>query len=57
MDMQKDSMSTTQTGKRCDTVDDLMEILGVGRKAVYSLIHSSEYRVLKLPGVGFRIPK
>lgn len=57
MDMQKDNKTTTQTGKQCYTVDDLMEILGVGRKAVYSLLHSGEFRVLKFPGIGFRIPK
>ena len=57
MKIQNNSMGTTQTGKRCYTVDDLMEILGVGRKAVYTLVHSGEFRVLKISGVGYRIPK
>lgn len=29
--------------RRCYTVDELMEILGVGRKAVYSLIHQKVF--------------
>ncbi len=42
--------------RRCYTVDDIMEILGVGRKAVYTLIHSGEFKVVKIPGIGYRIP-
>lgn len=44
-------------GRHCYTVDDLMDILGVGRKAVYSLVHSGEFKVIKIPGVGYRIPR
>lgn len=44
-------------GRRCYTVDDLMDILGVGRKAVYSLVHSGEFKVIKISGVGYRIPR
>ena len=38
--MAMNSTSTTQE-KGCYTVDELMDILCVGRKAIYSLIHLS----------------
>ena len=44
-------------GNRCYTVSDLMEILGIGRIAVYSLLKREEFRVIRLPSVGYRIPK
>ena len=42
---------------RCYTVEDLMTILGVGRKAVYSLLHSKQFFYIQLKGVGYRIPR
>lgn len=42
---------------RCYTVEDLMAILGVGRKAVYSLLRSKQFFYIQLKGVGYRIPK
>lgn len=42
---------------RCYTVEDLMAILGVGRKAVYSLLRSKQFFYIQLKGVGYRIPR
>ena len=41
----------------CYTVDELMEILGVGRKAVYSLIHRKAFPAIRISSLGYRIPK
>ncbi len=41
----------------CYTVDELMEILGVGRKAVYSLIHRKAFPAIRICSLGYRIPK
>ena len=49
--------SLNRNEKRCYTVEDLMEILGVGRKAVYSLLRSKQFFYIQLKGVGYRIPK
>ena len=43
--------------RRCYTVDELMKILGVGRKAVYSLIHQKAFPSIRINSVGYRIPK
>lgn len=42
---------------RCYTVDDLMEILGVGRKAIYALIRKKAFPAIRISSVGYRIPK
>ena len=42
---------------RCYTVDDLMEILGVGRKAIYSLIRRKAFPAIRIMSVGYRIPR
>ena len=34
--------------KRCYTVSDIMSILNVGRKSVYSLIHRKEFPVIRI---------
>ncbi|MBO5567958.1 MAG: helix-turn-helix domain-containing protein [Clostridia bacterium] len=34
-----------------------MTILDVGRKAVYGLIHQKAFPAIKIPSVGYRIPK
>ena len=34
--------------RRCYTVEELMEILGVGRKAVYSLIHRKVFPAIRI---------
>lgn len=47
----------TSEGKRCYTVEDVMSILDVGRKAVYGLIHQKAFPAIKIPSVGYRIPK
>jgi len=42
---------------RCYTVDDLMGILGVGRKAIYSLIRRKAFPAIRIMSVGYRIPR
>ena len=54
--MAMNSTSTTQE-KGCYTVDELMDILCVGRKAIYSLIHKKAFPALRIASVGYRIPK
>lgn len=41
----------------CYTVEELMSILCVGRKAIYSLIHRKAFPALRIGSVGYRIPK
>ena len=41
---------------RCYTVQDLQDILGVGRKSVYSLLKRNEFRWIQV-GAVYRIPK
>ena len=41
----------------CYTVEELMDILCVGRKAIYSLIHKKAFPALRIGSVGYRIPK
>ena len=43
--------------KRCYTVVELMEILGVGRQAVVSLLMKREFSWVKLTGGAYRISK
>lgn len=54
--MAMNSTSTTQE-KGCYTIDELMDILCVGRKAIYSLIHKKAFPALRIGSVGYRIPK
>ncbi len=55
---QTDSLNyTNPTEKKCYTVDDIMGILNVGRKAVYSLIHRKAFPAIHIAGVGYRVPK
>ena len=44
------------SGNRCYTVQDLQDILGVGRKSVYSLLKRKEFRWIQV-GAVYRIPK
>ena len=48
--MAMNSTSTTQE-KGCYTVDELMDILCVGRKAIYSLIHKKAFPALRIGGL------
>ncbi len=61
MNMSQKPMSSNNEGETrerlCYTVDELMEILGVGRKAVYSLIHRKAFPAIRICSVGYRIPK
>lgn len=47
----------TAQERGCYTVDELMNILCVGRKAIYSLIHQKAFPALRIGSVGYRIPK
>ena len=49
--------TTSAQQNRCYTVDDLMEILGVGRKAIYTLIRKKAFPAIRISSVGYRIPK
>ena len=42
---------------RCYTVEDLMDILGVGRKSVYTLIREKAFPAICIGKQGYRIPK
>jgi excisionase family DNA binding protein len=44
-------------GCRCYTVDEIMMIMGVGRKAVYSLIRKIVFPSIRISSIGYRIPK
>ena len=44
------------SGNRCYTVQDLQDILCVGRKSVYSLLKRNEFRWIRV-GAVYRIPK
>ena len=44
------------SGNRCYTVQDLQDILGVGRKSVYALLQRNEFRWIRI-GAVYRIPK
>ncbi len=62
MEMIQDQPAMNTTGnvpqeQRCYTVEELMEILGVGRKAIYSLIHQKVFPAIRINKVGYRIPK
>lgn len=46
----------SSSGNRCYTVQDLQDILGVGRKSVYSLLKRNEFRWIRV-GAIYRIPK
>lgn len=39
------------SGNRCYTVQDLQDILGVGRKSVYSLLKRKEFRWIRVGAV------
>ena len=43
--------------KRCYTVAEIQEILGVGRQAVVSLIKKKAFSAVKLPSGAYRISK
>lgn len=51
----KTSASRQEYG--CYTVDDLTQILGVGHKAIYALIHKKAFPAIRISGLGYRIPK
>lgn len=51
---EKPSASRQERG--CYTVDDLAQILGVGHKAIYTLIHKKAFPAIR-DSIGYRIPK
>lgn len=46
----------SSSGNRCYTVQDLQDILGVGRKSIYSLLKRDEFHWIRV-GAVYRIPK
>lgn len=57
--MNKNKNSATggeKTAKRTYTVDEISEILGIGRTAAYRLVHSEEFKVVRI-GTAIRISK
>ena len=57
--MNKRKYSTTDgkdAVKRTYTVDEISEILGIGRTAAYRLVHSGEFKVVRV-GTAIRISK
>ncbi len=56
-DMNPIQTAVVEQQPRCYTVDDLMEILGVGRKAIYSLIRKKVFPAIRIMSVGYRIPR
>ena len=60
MNQSQQPMNTRECENRerlCYTVEELMEILGVGRKAVYALIHRKAFPAIRISSIGYRIPK
>ena len=53
--MVNETVSTNKS--RCYTVEDIMGILGVGRKAVYALIRTKTIHAIQIKGLGYRIPR
>ena len=45
------------TEKRCYTVQELQEILGVSRPTIYNLLKKKEFRWIQLDGGKYRISK
>ena len=57
--MNNSKSSTTdgaKTVKRTYTVDEISEILGIGRSAAYRLVHSGGFKVVRI-GTAIRISK
>ena len=52
---EKPSASRQERG--CYTVDDLAQILGVGHKAIYTLIHKKAFPAIRISSIGYRNPK
>ena len=46
-----------KTEKRCYTVQELQEILGVSRPTIYNLLKKKEFRWIQLDGGKYRISK
>jgi excisionase family DNA binding protein len=60
MNQSQQPMNTREGETRerlCYTVEELMEILGVGRMAVYALIHRMAFPAIRISSIGYRIPK
>ena len=57
MQMNMNAEESKSQERVCYTVEELMSILCVGRKAIYSLIHRKAFPALRIGSVGYRIPK
>ena len=57
MNKRKNSTTNgTNAVKRTYTVDEIAEILGIGRTAAYRLVHSGEFKIVRV-GTAIRISK
>ena len=54
---QEEKPSASRQERGCYTVDDLAQILGVGHKAIYTLIHKKAFPAIRISSIGYRIPK
>ena len=57
MQMNMNAEESKSQERGCYTVEELMSILCVGRKAISSLIHRKAFPALRIGSVGYRIPK
>ena len=57
MQMNMNAEESKYQERGCYTVEELMSILCVGRKAIYSLIHRKAFPALRIGSVGYKIPK
>lgn len=57
MQMNMNAEESKSQERGCYTVEELMSILCVGRKAIYSLIRRKAFPALRIGSVGYRIPK
>lgn len=55
--MSKTNSAATNAERRCYTVEDLQEILGVSRPTVYNLLKRNEFRWFQIGGGKYRISK
>lgn len=56
MNKRNSTAGGVKVDKRTYTVDEISEILGIGRTAAYRLVHSGEFKVVRI-GTAIRISK
>ena len=56
MNSRKSKANNTVLEKRVYTIPEIMDILHITRRTAYILVHSEQFRIVKI-GNGIRIPK